>query len=115
MFSVAKKIVLAKSADTVTTELQMYIPKGYFGKIFPTSSLIQKHLVTVDAGMIDSDYWGTVHILVINCSKENYYVDNGERVAQIIYFKKEEVNCLKFDKLDTTERDEGGFVSTEVY
>ena len=91
----------------------MEIPCGYFGKIYPRSSLLKKHFVSCDAGVIDSDFCGTVLILMINNSNDPILIKPGQRIAQIVFHKKEvvfkNVNCLS-----STERGAGGFGSTGI-
>ena len=93
----------------------MEIPCGYFGKIYPRWSLLKKYFVSCDAGVIDSDFCGTVLILMINNSNDPILIKPGQRISEIVFHKKEEevvfknVNCLS-----STERGAGGFGSTGI-
>ena len=115
LFAAESKLILAKSVDTVSTELKLEIPKGYYGKIHPRSSLIKNYFVTVDGGVLDHDFRDTVKIIMINHSREDFKVNLGKRVAQMIFQKKkEEVNFIKVCEKELTETSRGidRFVST---
>ena len=114
LFGAESKVILAKSINTVSTELELAIPKGYYGKINPRSSLIKKFFVTIDGGVLDADFCGTVKTIMINHLRKDVKVNLGERVAQVIFQKKEEVNFIKgWEKeLTETSRGIGGFGST---
>ena len=68
-YSTEKKIIPASGRDVVPLGLNFEIQPGYYGKIFPRSSLIEKHFVTVDAGVIGSDFRGTGQVLLVNYSR----------------------------------------------
>ena len=72
LYGVETKTFLPNSADTVSIELRWAIPSGFFGKIFPRSSILKDHLGTVDAGLIDSDFRGIVEALLVHHSKKTY-------------------------------------------
>ena len=99
--------------STVSAELKLEIPKGYYGKIHPRLSLIKNYFLTVDGGVLDANFCGTVKIIMINHSREDFKVNLGKRVAQVIFGKKEEVNFIKVCKkgLTETSRGIGGFGS----
>ena len=89
----------------------MGIPTGYYGKIYPRSSLVKK-MVTVDAGLIHSDYRGIVEMLIVNHSEAAITVGVGDRVGQVVFVKKIDVDFEKVEKkelLSKTKRGEGGF------
>ena len=110
----AKTIVPGKSR-TVWLDLRWAIPTGFFGKIFPRSSLIKDHNVTVDAGLIDSDWRGLIYVLFVNNSEEAFTIPTGNRVAQVLSLEKFNVDFVKVnkkEKLGSTKRGSGGFGST---
>ena len=72
-------------------QLNLEIPHGNFGKIYPWSCLLKKYFVSCDAGVIDSDFPGTVLILMTNNSKDPILIKPSQRTAQIVFHKKEEV------------------------
>ena len=86
---------MPNSADTVSIELRWAIPSGFFGKIFLCSSILKDHLVTADAGVIDSDFRGIVEALLINHSKKTYTVHTGDRIVQVVFIEKFDVNFQK--------------------
>ena len=88
------------------------IPSGYYGKIFPRSSPVKEHFVTVDAGVIDSDFRGCINVLMINHSRNDFIVHIGQRIAQIVFHKCEDVKFIKTKTLSETERGIGSFGST---
>lgn len=96
--------------------MKIEIPQGYFGKIHPRSSLIRSYFVTVDGGVIDSDFRGVLKILMMNHSNEDFNVNLGKRDAQIIFQKKEDVNFVKVQESDLSEtsRGAGNFGSTST-
>ena len=109
------KTFLPNSADAVSIELRWAIPSGFFGKMFLCSSILKDHLVTVDAGVIDSDFRGIVEALLINHFKKTYTVHTGDRIAQVVFIEKFDVNFQKKTKkslLGITKQGSSGFGST---
>ena len=72
----------------------MSIPKGYYGEICPRSGLALKNGVVAFNGTIDSGYLGVVYVLLFNFSNDNFSVEKGNRIAQIIFKKYETVSFL---------------------
>ncbi len=98
----------------VGTGLYVALPKGFEAQIRPRSGLALKHGISVlnSPGTIDSDYRGEIKILLINLSNEAFKVKNGERVAQMIISKFEQVEFKLVDNLDETKRGSGGYGHT---
>ena len=92
----------------------MEISHGYFGKIYPRSSLLKNYFGSCDAGVTDSDFRGTILVLMTNNSNIPLVVNEGQRIAQIVFHKKEEVVFRKVNCLNSTERSAGGFGSTGI-
>ena len=93
----------------------MAIPKGFFGKIFSRSGLFLNHGITAEAGVIDSGNRGIVKVLLFNHSDNVFSVKVGQRIAQIVFIEKFDVNfeMVQFsDHLDKSVRNEGSFGST---
>ena len=94
----------------------MAIPTGYYGKIFPHSGLLNDHFISCDAGVVDADYRGSVLVLLLNHPSEKAFtVRTGNRIAQIVYMKKFDVEFEKVSDpalLGKTKREIGGFEST---
>ena len=84
--------VLPNSRAVISTGLRMQIPKGYYGQISPCSGLALKNGVVAFNGTIDSEYLGVVYMLVFNFSSENFSVEKGNRIAQMIFKKCESVS-----------------------
>lgn len=98
----------------VPTGLFMEIPEGYEGQIRPRSGLAIKNGITVlnTPGTIDADYRGEVKIILINLSDTDFVINSGERVAQIVFAKCEQMEVLSVETLSETERGAGGFGHT---
>ena len=115
LYSAEAKILNPHSCTGLTLELRMVIPKGFYGKIFPRSGILRDHFITCSSGVIDADYRGTVVILFINHSSENYTVRVGDRIYQMLFMRKFNVNFEEVSDpvlSQKTERDMGGFGST---
>lgn len=100
----------------VKTGLFMEIPVGYECQVRPRSGLAFKKGVTVlnAPGTIDADYRGEVGVILINLSNETFVIENGERIAQLVFAKVEQAEWENTDELTTTDRGAGGFGSTGV-
>ena len=98
----------------VPTGLFMEIPEGYEGQVRPRSGLAIKHGITVlnTPGTIDADYRGEVKIILINLSDTDFTINSGERVAQIVFAKCEQMEVVNVETLSETERGAGGFGHT---
>ena len=104
--------VCAGSRALVTVDLRMAIPKGFFGRISPRSGLAVNREIVAFNGTIDSDYRGIIYVLLFNFSHDDYIVEKGNRIAQIIFQKYENVSFLN-DTLDSApERGVKGFGSS---
>ncbi|MDP0489238.1 MAG: dUTP diphosphatase [Fusobacterium sp. JB020] len=97
----------------VPTGIKMEIPVGYEVQVRPRSGLALKHGITLvnTPGTIDSDYRGEVGIILINLSKDDFTIEPGERIAQLILGKVYQMNLVESD-LSETERGAGGFGHT---
>ena len=100
----------------VGTGLYMALPNGYEAMIRPRSGMAFKHGITVinTPGTIDADYRGELKIALINLSKEAFTINNGDRIAQMIVNKYEQVAFKITDSLDETERGAGGYGHTGI-
>lgn len=98
----------------VPTGIRVSLPPGYEAQIRPRSGLALKSGVTVlnSPGTIDSDYRGEIKVILINHGKEPFFVRKGDRVAQMVIAKVEQVEVVEVEILDETERGEGGFGHT---
>jgi len=98
----------------IPTGLYVEIPEGYEAQIRPRSGLALKKGITVlnSPGTIDADYRGEVGIILINLSNEDFVVESGERICQMIIASHETVQWNLVEKLEDTLRGEGGFGHT---
>lgn len=102
------------SRALIPTGLYVAIPEGYEIQVRPRSGLALKEGLTVlnTPGTIDSDYRGEIGIIIINTSTEDKFIEDGERIAQILLKKVEQFNWKEVDSLSETSRGEGGFGHT---
>ena len=100
----------------VPTGLAMALPAGYEAQIRPRSGLAYKHGITVinSPGTIDADYRGEVKAIIGNLGTEDFVIERGMRIAQMVIAKHEHVGWDIVESLDETERGAGGFGSTGV-
>lgn len=100
----------------IPTGLHIALPVGYEAQIRPRSGLALKHGITVlnSPGTIDADYRGELMTLLINLSQEPFIVNPGERIAQMVIAKHEQVEFVPVEVLDETERGAGGYGHTGV-
>lgn len=100
----------------VPTGLFIALPVGYEAQIRPRSGLALKHGITVlnSPGTIDADYRGELMVLLINFSSESFTVNDGERIAQMVVAKHEQVAFEQVEMLDETERGAGGYGYTGI-
>lgn len=107
-------VLKAGERALVPTGLKMEIPIGYEVQIRPRSGLAIKNGISLvnSPGTIDADYRGEVKIIVINHSAEDFTINHGDRIAQMVIAPVTQMQIVQVDQLDTTERGEGGFGST---
>lgn len=100
----------------IPTGLYFEIPFGYECQIRPRSGLAVKYGLTVlnSPGTIDADYRGEIKVCLINHGNVTFAIHHGDRIAQIVFAKVEQVQLIEVDKLDDTERGVGGFGHTGV-
>ena len=100
----------------VPTGLFMALPEGYEAQVRPRSGLAIKKGITVlnSPGTVDADYRGEVCVILVNLSNEPFTITDGERVAQMVIARHEQVTWCECDVLDETERGAGGFGHTGV-
>lgn len=100
----------------IPTGLFIELPQGYEAQIRPRSGLAFKHGLTVlnSPGTVDADYRGEIKVLLVNLSNEAFVVKDGERVAQMVVAKHEQVIWESSDALSETMRGAGGYGSTGV-
>ena len=106
--------LIPSKSHLVPTGLFIELPIHYEAQIRPRSGLALKHALTVTnaPGTIDSGYRGEVCIIMLNAGRENYTINRGDRVAQMVINKLPEVELVQVDELSETKRGTGGFGST---
>ena len=100
----------------IPTGLHIALPAGFEAQVRPRSGLALKKGITVlnSPGTIDADYRGEIGVLLINLSQDDFIVNDGERIAQMIIARHEQGEFVEVDVLDETERGEGGYGHTGV-
>ncbi len=98
----------------VPTGLYVAIPAGYEAQVRPRSGLAIKKGVTVlnSPGTIDADYRGEICVIMVNLSAEDFVIEDGERIAQMVIARHEQAEWQEVEVLDDTERGAGGFGHT---
>ena len=98
----------------IPTGLYVELPAGCEMQVRPRSGLAAKHGITVlnSPGTIDADYRGEIRVILVNLSGEPFTVEAGERIAQLVVARHEQVEWEPVEELGTTERGAGGFGST---
>ena len=100
----------------IPTGLHIALPEGYEAQVRPRSGLALKHGLTVlnTPGTIDADYRGEIGVVLINLSQQDFVVNDGERIAQMVIARHEQGDFVVVEELDETERGEGGYGHTGV-
>ena len=100
----------------VPTGLHIALPPGFEAHVRPRSGLALKHGITVlnTPGTIDADYRGEIKVLLINFSNQDFVINAGERIAQMVVARHEQVEWVDVEQLDETARGEGGYGHTGV-
>lgn len=100
----------------VGTGLYLELPVGFEAQVRPRSGLAAKKGITVlnAPGTIDADYRGEIGVILVNLSNDDFEINNGERIAQLVIAKHERAEWEIVEELSETARGEGGFGSTGV-
>lgn len=114
LYSTEDYILKPGERALISTGIKIAIPKGYEAQIRPKSGLALNHGLSIvnTPGTIDSCYRGEIGVIAINLGKENIKIENGKKVAQMVFNKIEEVEFEEVDELNNTKRGSGGFGST---
>ena len=107
-----KTIIPARDRSLVGTGIRLEIPEGHVGLIWPRSGLAVKKGIDCGAGVIDSHYRGEIKILLFNHSDNDFRIEPGDRIAQILIQKIQRAEFIPVSELSKTGRNEGGFGST---
>jgi len=100
----------------VKTGIFIELPIGYEAQVRPRSGLAFKKGITVlnSPGTVDADYRGEVGVILVNLSADDFVIEDGERIAQMVIAKHEQADWVEVEKLEESERGSGGFGSTGV-
>lgn len=112
---VSDDIVLKKSEiKLISTGIKIALPEGYEAQIRPRSGLAFKHGITIvnSPGTIDADYRGEIKVIMINAGSKDFVIKRGERIAQMVINKIEQIDWEIVEKLEESIRGEGGFGHT---
>ena len=116
LYACEAKSILPKDVGTISVDMRWAIPEGFYGKIFSRSGLFLNHMITAEAGVIDSDYRGIIKVLLFNHHHSKpFEIEIGDRIAQVVFMKKYEVQFEKeeyYKLLGETTRGVHGFGST---
>lgn len=106
--------LLPLGRSLIKTGLFMEIPEGYEAQVRPRSGLALKSGITVlnSPGTIDADYRGEIGVILVNLSQDNFEINTGDRIAQMVFAKVKQAKWILTEELSETERGEGGFGST---
>jgi dUTP pyrophosphatase len=98
----------------ISTGLSIELPKGFEAQIRPRSGLAYKHGIGIvnAPGTIDADYRGIIEVLLVNLSNQDFIVEDGERIAQMVIARYEKISWEETEALSETERGAGGYGST---
>jgi len=98
----------------ISTGLSIELPKGFEAQIRPRSGLAYKHGIGIvnAPGTIDADYRGIIQVLLVNLSNQDFIVEDGERIAQMVIARYEKISWEEAEVLSETERGAGGYGST---
>ncbi|KIA89432.1 dUTP diphosphatase [Kaistella jeonii] len=111
------EIITLKSLERklIPTGLFLELPAGFEAQIRPRSGLAIKTGITVlnSPGTIDADYRGEVGVILVNLSTDDFQINNGDRIAQMVIAKHENPSWIEVENLNETARGEGGFGSTK--
>ena len=115
LYAAEDTIVPARGKAIIATDIAVAITTGYYGRIAPRSGMSWKNHTDIGAGVVDSDYRGSVGVVMFNHADTDLQITKGDRVAQMVIEKINTAPLLLVPdgvELDDTERGEGGFGST---
>lgn len=108
--------IILKSLERVVVKTGLFIslPVGFEAQVRPRSGLAAKFGITVlnSPGTVDADYRGEIGVILVNLSNDDFIINDGDRIAQMVIAKHERIEWLQVDVLDETSRGSGGFGST---
>ncbi len=117
LYSTEEYILKPGERVLVSTGIKIAVPKGYEAQVRPKSGLALKSGISVlnTPGTVDSGYRGEVGVIAVNLSQEEYKIEAGKKIAQMVFAKVEEAEFEEVAELDETARNAGGFGSTGLH
>ncbi len=114
LYSCSDLVLAPGERAIVPIGIKISIPQGYEAQVRPKSGLALNHGITMlnSPGTIDAGYRGEVCVIVINHGKEDFFIEQGKKIAQLVFNKIERARFEEVDDLDDTHRGEGGFGSS---
>ena len=108
--------IFPKSQVIIDTGLAFAVPEGYEMQIRPRSGLAAKYGITIvnSPGTLDGDYRGPLKVILYNLGNESFFINHGDRIAQCVINKIEQVDFEEVEELEETERGSRGFGSTGI-
>lgn len=118
LHAAVNKTVFLKSGEyqLISTGIRVSIPPGYEGQVRPRSGLASKHGIGIlnAPGTIDADYRGVVGVILFNFGQQPFKINRGDRIAQLVITRAEQVHVNEVNTLDKSDRNTGGFGSTGI-
>lgn len=118
LFSAQQEIIEIGPGERklISTGIKIALPTGYEAQVRPRSGLAYRYGITVlnSPGTIDSDYRGVIKVILINHGKDKYFVNRGDRIAQLVIQKVFQPILVETEELDKTKRGKGGFGHTGI-
>ena len=114
LFSPINTIVKAKGQTLIDLELQIQLPKGYYGQLLSKSGIAWLHSVHVGAGVIDQDFTGKIEVLLFNLGDTDFFVQRGRAIAQLVVLPCIQEEPIETEKPASGPRDKGFGTLTEL-
>ncbi len=118
LYAAVESPVILKPLDRalIPTGIAIELPKGFEAQVRPRSGLALKYGVTIlnSPGTIDEDYRGELKIILVNLGREDFVVNRGDRIAQLVISKRYRVEVVEVEQLNDTKRNKGGFGHTGI-
>ena len=111
LYANEERTIPARGQEVVTTGISITPARGTYGRIVPRSGLAVKHQISVNAGVIDSDYSGEIKVVLANMGDQDYQIRKRDRIAQLITERIVESDCYQVLKLGETNRGQKRFGS----
>ena len=115
LYSAETITIVPHTCEGINCKFSTAIPRWYFGKIYSCASLVKDHLVTAEGGAMGSGYRGEWFVILFNHGKKCFNIKPGDKIAQVVFMKKEFVEFVRvkdYDKLGVSERGKFGFGSS---